>query len=108
MLGQRAIGDALLLLALAGWWWSSRHVPSSVLPSPQAVVARLVEIAIDPALSWNVLVTALRVMASVALSLILGLLLALLAHSRPWLEGLYRRVAQSRPGNRRDGGQLLH
>ena len=43
--GQRAIADGLVLLALVVWWWSSRDLTASVLPSPQAVLARLVAIA---------------------------------------------------------------
>jgi NitT/TauT family transport system permease protein/sulfonate transport system permease protein len=59
-----------------------------VVPAPQAVLARLIYIATDPALGWHVLITTLRVVASVVLSLALGLMLALLAHARPWLEGI--------------------
>ena len=43
-LGQRAIAESLVLLALAGWWWSSTHLPAAVLPSPQAVADRLLDI----------------------------------------------------------------
>jgi len=87
-LGQRAIAEALVLLALVGWWWSSLHLPAAVLPSPEAVAYRLLDIAVSPNLSWHVLVTTLRVLASVALALALGFLLALLAHSVPWLAGV--------------------
>jgi NitT/TauT family transport system permease protein/sulfonate transport system permease protein len=85
---QRAIGDALVVLALAGWWWSSLHLPPSIVPPPQSVLARLVDIATYPDLTWHVVITTLRVMVSVALSLVFGLALALLAHSWPWLEGV--------------------
>ena len=87
-LGQRAIADGLVVLALAAWWWSSQHLPASVMPAPHAVLARLVTIATEPSLGWHVLITTLRVMASVVLSLVLGLALALAAHARPWLDGI--------------------
>ena len=80
-----SIGVAFSLVV---WWWSSRDLTASVLPSPQAVLARLVAIATDPALAWHPFVTTLRVMASVLLSLVLGLALALAAHARPWLDGI--------------------
>jgi NitT/TauT family transport system permease protein/sulfonate transport system permease protein len=87
-IGQRAIADGLIVLALAAWWWSSRHLPAAVIPSPQAVLGRLVTIATEPSLGWHALITTLRVAASVLLSLVFGLTLALLAHSRPWLDGI--------------------
>ena len=87
-IGQRAIADGLVVLALAAWWWSSRHLPASVIPSPQAVLARLVTIATEPSLAGHAVITTLRVMASVLLSLALGLALALAAHARPWLDGM--------------------
>jgi NitT/TauT family transport system permease protein/sulfonate transport system permease protein len=86
--GQRAIAESLVLLALAAWWWSSTQVASAALPSPQAVLNRLFEISTSPSLSWHVLITSLRVLASVVLALALGFLLALLAHSIPWLSGV--------------------
>jgi NitT/TauT family transport system permease protein len=85
---ERAIAETLVLLALTGWWWSSAHLPAAVLPSPQAVAYRLYDIVTIPSLSWHVLVTSLRVLASVALALALGFVLALLAHSVPWLSGI--------------------
>jgi NitT/TauT family transport system permease protein len=86
--GQRAIADSLVLLALAAWWWSSTQMAAAVLPSPQAVFNRLLDIAGTPSLSWHVLITTLRVLTSVALALALGFLLALLAHAVPWLSGV--------------------
>jgi NitT/TauT family transport system permease protein len=88
VLGERAIAESLVLLALAGWWWFATHVAPTVLPSPQAVANRLLEVATNPSLSWHVLITSLRVLTSVALALALGFSLALLAHSVPWLAGI--------------------
>jgi NitT/TauT family transport system permease protein/sulfonate transport system permease protein len=87
-LGQRAIAESLVLLALAAWWWSSTPVANAVLPSPMAVANRLLDIAASPSLCWHVLITSLRVLASVVLALALGFILALLAHAVPWLSGV--------------------
>src|SRR5262245_20637332 len=86
--GQSATAESLVLLALACWWWSSTVLPATVLPSPQAVFGRLVEIASTPGQAWHALVTSLRVLASVVLGLALGFLLALVAHSLPSLSGI--------------------
>jgi len=83
-----ALAECLLVFALAAWWWSSRHLPASVLPPPEAVASRLMQILTTPELAWHVLVTAVRVLASVALALGAGFLLALLAHTVPWLSGI--------------------
>jgi NitT/TauT family transport system permease protein/sulfonate transport system permease protein len=85
---QRALAEGLLVFALAAWWWSSRHLPASVLPPPEAVASRLFQILTTPQLNWHVLVTGGRVLASVALALAAGFLLALLAHTVPWLSGI--------------------
>jgi len=87
-MGQRALAEALVLLALLGWWWSSLELPAAVLPSPQAVGQRLIAILTTPELSWHIAVTSLRVLVSVASALLAGLLLALLAQTVPWLAGI--------------------
>jgi NitT/TauT family transport system permease protein/sulfonate transport system permease protein len=86
--GQRAIAELLTLLALAAWWWSSTHGATAVLPSPPAVFHRLLDIAVNPSLSWHVLITTGRVLVSVVLALALGFLLALLTRAVPWLSGV--------------------
>src|SRR5258708_908280 len=87
-LGQRAIAESLVRRAWAAGWWSSPQLPPAMLPSPLTVLNRLIDIAGSPNLSWHVLITSLRVLASVVLALALGFLLALLAHSVPWLAGI--------------------
>jgi NitT/TauT family transport system permease protein len=87
-IGQRALAEALVVLALLGWWWSSHQMPATVLPSPAAVGQRLIAILITPELSWHVAITALRVLVSVAIALLAGFLLALLAQAVPWLGGI--------------------
>jgi len=87
-MGQRALAEGLVVLALLGWWWSSLELPATVLPSPPVVGRRLIGILTTPALSWHVAVTTLRVLLSVATALLAGLLLALLAQAVPWLTGI--------------------
>ena len=87
-LSQRVTAESLVLLALAAWWWSSAHLATAVLPSPPVVFNRLLDIVGTPSLSRHVLVTSLRVLVSVVLALVLGFLLALIAHAVPWLSGV--------------------
>jgi len=87
-MGQRALAEALVLLALLCWWWSSLELPAAVLPSPPAVGQRLIAILTTPELNWHVAVTTLRVLLSVATALLMGLLLALVAQAVPWLSGI--------------------
>src|SRR5207245_1938319 len=86
--GQRAAAEALVLAALAGWWWSTTWLSPLVLPSPQVVALRLFDIIATPALSLHILATLARVLASVALALVIGFVLASLAHSRSWIAGI--------------------
>src|SRR6476620_11445983 len=85
---QRALAEALVVLALLAWWWSSLTLPATVIPSPAAVAHRLMAMLTTPQLSWHVVLTTLRVLISVASALVLGFLLALLAHAVPWLGGI--------------------
>jgi NitT/TauT family transport system permease protein len=85
---QRALAEALVVLALLAWWWSSLTLPATVIPSPAAVAHRLMAMLTTPQLSWHVVLTTLRVLISVASALVLGFLLAFLAHAVPWLGGI--------------------
>ena len=85
MFGARVLAETVVVLALAGWWWSSLYLPATVMPAPQAVADRLLAIVLRPELNWHVVVTGLRVLVSVISALAAGFLLALLAHAVPWL-----------------------
>ena len=49
---------------------------------------RLLDIVSTPSLSLHILATLLRVLSSVALALVIGFVLASLAHARPWVDGI--------------------
>jgi NitT/TauT family transport system permease protein len=86
-LGQRAVAEGLVILALAAWWWSTRTLSPLILPSPQAVALRIADI-VTSSLNLHILATFLRVLAAVMLALAIGFVLAALAQARPWIDGI--------------------
>ncbi len=85
---ERVIGDGLVVAALLGWWAFARGLPEFILPGPAAVGTRLVELFITPEFLQHVIASTWRVIASVAIALLLGGALALLADKVPVLEGV--------------------
>ena len=63
---------ALALLLLAIWWLGSRAAPVYVLPSPERVFDRIVQLSATGDLPYNLLVTLLRVLAGFALAVAIG------------------------------------
>ncbi len=63
---------ALALLLLAVWWLGSRAAPVYVLPSPERVFDRIVQLSSTGDLPYNLLVTLLRVLAGFALAVAIG------------------------------------
>ncbi len=85
---ERLIGEGLVALALIGWWAFARGLPEFILPGPAAVGGRLVALFIAPEFLQHVLASTWRVVASVALALLLGGGLAFLAEAVPVLEAV--------------------
>ncbi len=63
---------ALALLLLAIWWLGSRAAPVYVLPSPERVFDRIVQLSASGDLPYNLFVTLLRVLAGFALAVAIG------------------------------------
>jgi NitT/TauT family transport system permease protein len=85
---ERALGEALVVLALAGWWLLARGLPEFVLPGPASVAGRLADLFIDPAFLGHTLASVWRVIASVALAVLFGGVLAALAWRWPLFQGI--------------------
>jgi NitT/TauT family transport system permease protein/sulfonate transport system permease protein len=83
---DRLIGEGLVAAALVGWWAFARHLPEFILPGPVAVGGRLVELFVTPEFLLHVFASTWRVVASVAIALVLGGALALLADAVPLFE----------------------
>ena len=82
----RLVGEGVVVVALLAWWWAARGLPEFVLPGPVAVGSRLVELFTRPEFLGHTLVSTARVVASVAIAVVLGSLLAIAAASIPWIE----------------------
>jgi NitT/TauT family transport system permease protein len=63
---------ALALLLLAAWWLVSLGAPPYVLPRPERVFARIVQLSESGDLPINLLTTLARVLAGFALAVIIG------------------------------------
>lgn len=87
---ERIIADGLVVAAVAGWWLLSRRLPDFLMPSPWQVATKLAELFLTPSLLADVAASAVRVVAAVALSTILGAILALIPFRWPVTETIVR------------------
>lgn len=71
-LGTILLRCALALLLLGAWWLGSLATPVYVLPSPQRVFDRIVQLTQTGDLPLNLLTTFLRVLAGFALAVLIG------------------------------------
>lgn len=85
-LGARLIGEGLVVLVIAGWWYLSLDLPDYVMPSPQAVGKALLDLFIDPDRLVHVLTSAARVVIAVIAAVVFGTILALLPRRWPDLQ----------------------
>ena len=83
MLAQHALAEGGVLLALAGWWLTARGLPSFVLPTPPQVFVALLQFFTDGTLLYHLAVSFARVLAAVAVAMLLAVLLAMAARNRP-------------------------
>lgn len=88
------LADALVVLALAAWAAGASQLPEFVLPGPQAVGLRLLDLFTDAEFFVHTLASTLRVLLSVFLALVIGSGLALAARALPLLDGLISGLVQ--------------
>src|SRR5258707_2897575 len=75
---------ALALLLLGAWWLISLAVPPYVLPQPERVFARLVQLTQSGDLPINLLTTLGRVLAGFALAVSIGGPGGIVVRPHPW------------------------
>jgi len=82
------VTDGLVVGLLVAWYFGSKHVQPYLLPSPQSVGSKVLDLlGRDPTLAGNTLVSAERVVVSVVLALALGSALVIVARYAPILRG---------------------
>jgi NitT/TauT family transport system permease protein len=87
-IAERVIGEGVVVLALLAWWALARGLPEFILPGPVPVARRLIELFVTPEFLWNAFASTWRVLASIAMALLMGGGLAFLADGMPCLEGV--------------------
>jgi len=75
---NNGLGWLLVILLIIGWWAISSNISDLVMPGPIKVGKSLLEFFIDPILLDNILISTSRVIGSVIISVLLGLILALI------------------------------
>jgi NitT/TauT family transport system permease protein len=75
---QHLLADGFVVLFVLGWWLMSRGQPAYVLPSPWAVAKSFAVFFSDPKLFYHLFATFSRVVASVAIATVVGMVLAII------------------------------
>jgi NitT/TauT family transport system permease protein/sulfonate transport system permease protein len=77
------LGWILVMGAVFGWWAISQTISDLVMPGPIEVGKTLLELFIDPIFLDDILISTIRVIGSVIISVALGMILALLPKNYP-------------------------
>lgn len=87
-LGERLLGEGLVVAAVLGWWALSIGMPDYIIPGPWQVATAVFGLFFDPAKVEHTLISTLRVIGSVVVSTVLGALLAFLPRWLGWADGI--------------------
>jgi NitT/TauT family transport system permease protein/sulfonate transport system permease protein len=86
----RILADGAVIAVIAVWWLASRSLPEFVLPSPLSTAKALAQFFIDPSLAYNIASTFVRVVTSVVLATIIGIVLAAIPYYVPLTRDIVR------------------
>ncbi len=82
-LANNLLGWVLVLGAIVGWWAISLTISDLVMPGPIAVGKTLIELFFDPIFLDDIVISTVRVIGSVIISVLLGMILALIPKGYP-------------------------
>ena len=80
-----SIADGVVLLALAGWWAMSRHMPDYLFPGIGSVFNAMVQLVTEPVFAVHTVTSIGRIFLSLTIAMTLGSALALIARYVPVL-----------------------
>jgi NitT/TauT family transport system permease protein/sulfonate transport system permease protein len=83
---DNVLGWLLVIGAILGWWSISQSISNLVMPGPFEVGKTLIELFVDPIFFDDILISTIRVIGSVIISVFLGMILALLPKNYPITE----------------------
>lgn len=72
----RFVAEGAIIAFIALWWFTARDLPDFVLPNPLEVAAAMGRLLVDPDLAVHVAASFLRVLAAVAVALVVAVALA--------------------------------
>lgn len=88
---ERIVADGAILVLLVIWWATARHLPAYVLPGPFDVLQSLARFVTDGDTAINAFVSLARVVASVLIAMVLGVLIAVAVQAAPILNATVER-----------------
>ena len=89
---QRLMADGLIAAVLLLWWYASGRLPEYVLPGPWPVIKQLAALFTEPSLLAHTMLSAVRVLGSVLIAVIVGTLLALVVRFSPLFSAVIERT----------------
>ena len=93
-LTERLLADGLIVVVLIAWALLAQGLPDFVLPGPEQVAIKLWQLFTEPQLLQHTLLSALRVLASVLIAVLIGTTLALVAFYLPIFAHVIERRIQ--------------
>lgn len=90
-LQQRIIADGAVLAVLVIWWVTAQKLPAYVLPDPLAVLRAMGSFVSNGDTAFNAFVSLARVVSSVLIAMVLGVLIALAVQAAPILNATVER-----------------
>lgn len=88
---ERLVAEGVIALLVLGWWLTARDLPDFVMPGPLDVVRAMGALALDPRLLGHVAASFSRVLAAVAVAMVLAVALAALLRTGPVMETIVER-----------------